>query len=368
VLSAWALGGFLVVLPVGALVLALAGGKANLQRCWGYTIALADQLDQLGGTAKAVEVAGAFVGLLLDQWYIVAAALVSLLLFRARPGVGRWLLLLTPPALWLTATTSPLHASGAVIAYALAAPYLYLFVPAERREDGARLLLWIWAPALLVGAMTAYTSADGFVHAAVGLLPGVVASGLFLAWGLAPLRQGRGTPWPALVGMAAVVLVTLSFQLQFQYGGAGWRDLSAHMGSGPWQGIAVTAAQRDRLDRFAADLAGETSAGDLLLVYPQGAAPYLYWPGEIAANTYQLYVADAASSLPKSTVSYYRRHREAPTLVAHLTQTAGKDAAQLRADCGGLEYPPVLVTPWYALQRKPPSETVEDVLHRLPRL
>ena len=77
-----------------------------------------------------------------------------------------------------------------MIVYALAAPYLYLFVPAERREDGARLLLWIWAPALLVGAMTAYTSADGFVHAAVGLLPGVVASGLFLAWGLAPLAAG----------------------------------------------------------------------------------------------------------------------------------------------------------------------------------
>ena len=132
-----------------------------------------------------------------------------------------------------------------MIAYALAAPYLYLFVPAERREDGARLLLWIWAPALLVGAMTAYTSADGFVHAAVGLLPGMVASGLFLAWGLAPLRQGRGTPWPALAGMAAVVLVTLVFQLQFQYGGAGWRDLSARMGSGPWQGIAVTSGQRD---------------------------------------------------------------------------------------------------------------------------
>ena len=79
-------------------------------------------------------------------------------------------------------------------------------------------------------------------------------------------------------------------------------------------------------------------------------------------------MADAASPLPKSTVSYYRRHREVPTLVAHLTQTAGKTASQLRAECGGLEYPPVLVAPWYALQRKPPSETVEDVLDRLPRL
>ena len=366
-LSAWTLGGALVLVPIAALVLALAG-TANLKRCWHYTIALARQLDQLGGTSKAVEVAAAFVGLLLDQWYIVLAAALSLLLFRARPEVGRWLLLLTPPALWLMATTSSLHAAGAVIVYALAAPYLYLFVPAERREDGARLLLWVWAPALLVGAMTAYTSADGFVQSAVGLLPGLVASGLFLAWGLAPLRRARGAVWPALVGLGAVVLVTLAFQLQFQYGQAGWRDLSVRMTSGPWRGIAVTPAQRAGLDRFAADLAGEARPEDQLLVYPQGAAYYLYWPGEIAANTYQMYVADSQAPLPKATVSYYRRHREVPTLVAHLTETAGKTGAELRAECGGLDYPPVVVAPWYAIQRKPPLETAGDVLGRLPRL
>lgn len=366
-LSAWTLGGAFVVVPAAVLVLVVAG-EANLRRCWDYTIDLARQLDQLGGTSKAVEVAGAFVDLFLEQWYIVAVAVLSLLLFRARPGVGRWLLLLAPPALWLTATTSSLHAAGAVIVYALAAPYLYLFIPPERRESGARLLFWVWAPALLVGAMTAYTSADGFVHSAVGLLPGVVSSGLFLAWGLEPLRRGLRARWPAVVGLAAVVLVTLAFQVQFQFGEAGWRDLSARMASGPWQGIAVTPAQRVRLDRFAADLAGEARPDDQLLIYPQGAAYYLYWPGAIAANTYQMYVEDAQAPLPKATVSYYRRHREAPSLVVHLTQTAGKAEADLRAECGGLEYPPVLVAPWYAIQRKPPSETTSDVLGRLPRL
>ena len=158
--SAWALGGALVVLPVLALVLSLAGVD-NLLRAWDYTLSVARELDQLGGAAKAVEVASAFVALLAGEWYIVVAAAVSLLVYRVRPDVGRWLLLLTPPALWLTATTNGLHTAGAVIVYALAAPYLYLFVPAVRRKDGARLLVWIWVPALLLGAMTAYTSADG---------------------------------------------------------------------------------------------------------------------------------------------------------------------------------------------------------------
>ncbi len=368
-ISAWALGGALTVAPVAVLVLALAG-SANLRRSWDYTISLARHMDQLGGTAKAVEVAGSFAGLLADEWYVVAVAVLSVLVLRFRPRAGRWLLLLTPPALWVAATTSSLHAAGAVILYALAAPYLLLFVPAERREDGARLLLWIWAPAVLVGAMIAYTSADGFVHSAVGLLPGAVASGLFLAWGLSALLPGRGrrVPWPALAGLAGVVLVTLAFQVQFQYGGAGWRDLSARMDSGPWSGIAVTPGQRGRLDLFATDLASEAHPGDELLVYPQGSAYYLYWPGEIAANTYQLYVADAGSPLPKATVSYYRRHRQAPTLVVHLTATAGKTEADLRAESGGLDYPPVLVAPWFAIQRKPPSESTLQVLGRLPRL
>ena len=79
-------------------------------------------------------------------------------------------------------------------------------------------------------------------------------------------------------------------------------------------------------------------------------------------------MADAEAPLPKATISYYRRHREAPTLVVHLTETAGKSAADLNRRVWWRKYPPVLVAPWYAIQRKPASDSVSDVLHRLPRL
>jgi hypothetical protein len=255
-----------------------------------------------------------------------------------------------------------------VIVYALAAPYLYLFLPRERRPDGARLLVCVWAPALLIGAMTAYTSADGFVRAAVGLLSGVVVSGLFLAWGLEPLeRYAGGRLWAAL-GLGAVVAATLAFQVQFQTGGAELTGLDARMHEGPWKGIALSDGQRRLVDAYAADLSRAARPGDRLLAYPQAAAFYLHWPGEIAANTYQLYVDDTTSQLPKSTVSYYRRHREVPTLVAHVVRTRGKSEAELRSESGGLEYPPVVVAPWYALHRKPVGESVDEVLERLPRL
>jgi hypothetical protein len=283
--------------------------------------------------------------------------------------VGRWLLLLAPPALWLTATTGGLRVAGAVIVLALAAPYLYVFVPRERREDGARLLIWIWAPALLLGAMTAYTSADGLERAAVGLFPGVVLSGLFLAWGLQPLRlRPEGAPWPAALGLAILVLATLAMQVQFQHDGVSPGGLSRRMPDGPWRGIAVTEDQRLHLASSARDLARHSAREDLLLAYPEAAAVYLSWPGGIAANTYQLYVARPEDPLPKATVSYYRRHGKVPTLVLRLMPTEGMGTAELTRRLGGFAYPPEVVRPGYVMSRKPSGEALEEVLSRLPRL
>ena len=56
-----------------------------------------------------------------------------------------------------------------------------------------------------------------------------------------------------------------------------------------------------------------------------------------------------------------------PTLVVHLTATAGKSDAELTASCGGLEYPPTLVRPTYTFQRKPLDDTTQEVLDRLPQ-
>jgi hypothetical protein len=253
--------------------------------------------------------------------------------------------------------------------YALAAPYLYLFLPRRRREDGMRLLLCVWAPALLIGAMTAYTSADGLVRAAVGLLSGVVVSGLFLAWGLQPPGRARqGASWIAAAGLMAIVATTLSFQVQFQVGGVSWSDLDTRMDDGPWRGIALTARQGRLLDAFSADLARTARPGDDVLVYPQGAAFYLYWPGGLATNTSQLYVDEPGGELPKATVSYYRRHRRVPTLVVRLAPAGGVPSLPAPDVCGGLGYPAVKTAPDYTFCRRPDATTLDEVLGRLPRL
>jgi hypothetical protein len=157
------------------------------------------------------------------------------------------------------------------------------------------------------------------------------------------------------------------FQFQFQQRDVSYSALTSRFDSGPWWGIKVMPERRRLLDSYAADLHAQALPDDKLLVMYEGSGYYLYWNGDIAANTYWL-VADAKTGqLPQTTISYYRRHRIVPTLVVNLIRTAGMTDAELQAASGGLDYPPVLVRPKYAFQRKPAGESTAEVLARLPR-
>jgi len=370
-LSAWVLGGALVLVPLGLVMLSF--GPSNLVRSWQFTMSGARVLGQLGGASKALVVAQGFWRLLTWRPYLIVAALFIYLVFLRWPRVGRALLAALPVALWLAAQRGQLWASGYVQIYAFMTPYLYLFIPRERRETGARLLIWIWAPAMIAGAMTAYTSAAGYVSSAVGLAPALIASGLFLAWSLEAVgrpstaSKGSAVPWLALAVLTAIVGVTVVFQFQFQQRDVPYGALTSRFDSGPWWGIKVTPERRRLLDGFAVDLHEQALPDDKLFIMYEGSGYYLYWTGEIAANSYWIGPNEETGQLSQTTINYYRRHRIVPTLVVHLIPTAGMTDADLQAACGGLDYPPTLVRPMYAFQRKPADETTAEVLARLPR-
>lgn len=385
-LSFWVLGGVVVLAPVGLLLLSF--GVRNLQRCWAYTLGVARELHQLGGAAKAVDVAQGFWRLLWSRPYLLVAALLVALVYTRWPRLGRALLVLLPLALWFAGQRPMLNASGFVVVYGFLTVYLYLFIPRERRQEGARLLYWVWAPAVIAGAMTAFTSAAGYVASPVGFLPALMAAGVFLAWALeavaAPGRPQaaassetaarRALPapvgaasWLAMAVLVAVLGVLVTFQFEFQQRDVPYSRLTTRFDAGPWWGINVTPERHERLSAFSADLEAQARPGDQLLVFYQACGYYLFWGGPIAANSYWLSQADPLAPLPQATISYYRRHRVVPTLVVHLIPTTGLSDAQLQATCGGLGYPPTLVRPMYAFQRKPPGETTADVLARLPR-
>jgi hypothetical protein len=361
--SAWVLGGVVVLAPLGLVVLSF--GPRNVLRSWDVTMARAHVLHQLGGAPKAYAVAEGFWDFVTWRPYLILAAVVVYLVFMRWPRAGRALLGLAPVALWLVGQRPGMGAAGFVHVYAVLAVYLFLFIPHERREVGAKLLIWIWAPALVAGAMTAYTGAAGYVNASVGLAPAMMVSGVFLAWGL-EATWGRLAAWLPLIVLVAVVGVTFSFQYQFQQGGAARHELTSRFASGPWRGIAVTPERRAFMDGFAADLRDQTEPGDSLVVLYEDSGLYLYWKGPIAANTYWLVQDPKMGGLPQQTISYYRRHRIVPTLAVHLVATEGMSDAALQASCGGLDYPPTLVRPLYAIQRKPAGQSTQDVLAGLP--
>jgi len=372
-LGAWVLGGAGVLLPIGLVIVSF--GLRDLQRCWAYTMGVARSTDQLGGAAKAYEVALGFWRFYWSRPYLIVAALLIFILYRRWPMPGRVLLVTLPLALWLAGQRSMLDAAGFVLVYAALAPYLFLFVPRSRREAGAKLLLWIWAPSMIAGAMTAFTSAAGYLNAPVGFTPALMVSGVFLAWALEavtspePLVSSAASsgrlPWLALVVLVTVVGVTVV--CQFQQRDVAYGESTSRLDSGPWWGIKVTPERRRLMDGFAADLNEQALPEDKLLVMFEGSGYYLYWNGEIAANSYWIGPDAETGQLRQTTISYYRRHRIVPTLVVRLISTAGMSDAELQAACGGLGYPPTLVRPKYAFQRKPADESTAEVLARLPR-
>lgn len=376
-LSFWAVGGAAVLTVTAGVVLSV--GLENVVRSW--TVWSTTQSPtgprQLGGAAKAYDVFQGYWSFFWSRPYLLVAALLVYLVYRRWQRPGRTLLVLLPIALFLAGQRPSLQEAGFAIVYAFLAPYLYLFVPLEKRRVGAQLLIWAWAPAMIAGAIAAFTSAAGFINGFVGVMPALMASGVFLAWALeavvreprserpAPAKTSR-PPWLAFVVLVAIAGVCVVFQFQFQIRDIPRGALTSRFDSGPWWGISVTPERRLLLDAFAADLGAEARSGDGLLVFDQAPGFYLYWKGSIAANTYWMYTG-LDGQFTEPTLSYYRRHRLVPTLVVHLVKTAGMSDAQLQADCAGLDYPPVLVRPVYAFQRKPSDETTAKVLARLPR-
>ena len=372
-LSVWALGGAGVLLPIGLLIMSF--GLRNLQHCWAYTMEVARSADQLGGAAKAYEVALGFWRFYWSRPYLIVAALLIFIVFRRWPIPGRVLLATVPLALWLVGQRSMLDTAGFVLVYAILAPYLFLFVPGARREAGAKLVLWVWAPSMIAGAMTAFTSAAGYLSAPVGFAPALMVSGVFLAWALEavprplPLASGAASsarlPWLALAVLIAVVGVTVAFQ--FQQRELPYRALTTRFDAGPWWGIRATPERRRLLDGFASDLRARSGPHDALPAFSKAGGYYLYWEGEIAANSCSLANSDVLAPLPQATFGYYRRHRIVPTLVVRVLPAARMTDGELQAACGGIDHPPTLVRPTYAFQRKPAGESTAEVLARLPR-
>ncbi len=387
-LIAYALGGA-VPLLIGVALLPLFG-IVNVVRSWRYTREGAGVLHQLGGAGKAFTVARGLLEFLASQPILLAGLVAVYLVYRQRARWGRLLLLLLPVALFMAGERPHVDAAGFVLVYGLLAPYLYLFIPPAQREVGAKMLIWVWAPAMVAAAMTGYTSSAGYVHGATGLYPALVVSALFVAWALlgeatagvggeeaaaqsAAEHHAAGTTrgvWLAFGALTAIVAVVIVFQFQYQAGGVSYGRLTKAVDFGPWKGLRATPASYRFLRQFRGDLAHTAKPGDRLLIYFKAPGLYFFWPGKIATNSALLRGTprgDALAPIPTATVEYWRRRHVVPDVVVHLCPATRLNPATLLR-CGGLEYPAVVVRAAYSVNLRPATQTTAEVLARLPRL
>ncbi len=366
VVSAWALGLSLILIPAGFLLSAF--GVDNLVQCWRYTLVIGRELGQMGGASKAYQVVAGFLGFVWSRPYLLGAAVAAYLIYRWSPSAGRTLLCAVPVGLWFAGSQPGLGTAGFVLTYAALAPYFLLFVPKERRALGARVLIWVWLPTLLTGAMAAYTSSLGYVHASMGVFPGALASALFVAWALETVKPaGARVPWLAIGVLMSILAVSVSFQFRQQ------AQFAAHtterFSEGPWWGLSVPSEEHAFVTRLGDDLAAQARAGDSLLVFYGAPGAYLLWDGDITANSYWIRPGRGGQmgTLPASTLEYFRRHQEVPSLLVHFVNTTDLSREELQEGAGGLDYPVMLVQPRYSIHRKPPAETADDVLEQLDR-
>lgn len=364
-LSSWSLGAAAVLLPIVGVILWLGG--RNLSFCWSFTRATAHEQGQLAGGAKGLGLLRDALDFLISQPFLLVAALAIYLLFRRAPRAGRALLSPLALALFLAGLNQELGSGAFVIAAALATPYLFLFLPQERKEMGARLLLWVWGPAVLAGAIIAYLSSDGYEKFAVGLFPSLLITALFLAWMLETLRGWRprswrtttsaAQPWLALVALSGIVVAALAVQLNSSPQRTANGEPMVRITSGPWRGIFTSAATKGFLAQYEADIHAQYAAGEQLLVIYRNPGLYLPWRGKIAANSASLWSQRQIDPLSPSTVRFFARRSRTPSVVVHLLATSDLTPVQLQAASGGLEYEPVRLRPSYLISRKPTADT-----------
>jgi hypothetical protein len=357
-------GAAALVLAVEA-SLVLSYGLSNVRRCLSASVDGAQKLGQVGGWPKLVKVLQGFWRVLWSRPYFLVGALVLYLIYRRWPRLGRSLLIVLPVALFLGGERDLLKAAGFVIIMAFITPWLFLFLPSGRRRIATVLLLWTTIPAIVAGVVTGWTSAEGYPHAAVGMMPALMVAGVFFCWAFQAAwsdtsastfaSHSRGlSVGVTCLAITALIAITIVYQFQYIARFVPYSQLTAWIDSGPYEGVHTTSQRKAYLEQLAADLASQTTPRDRLLVYQQLPGAYLLWPYRVASNSVWLGSGEETAQLPKSTIEWLRHNRVAPDVVLITVPPGSLSNAQyVKLHGQGLGYSVSLRRADYVLLRRP---------------
>jgi hypothetical protein len=336
---AW-LGGSLLI-GVAVLPILLGPGPDNLGDCISYMRSLGVHG---GGIRKLVTMARGFVGYCPNLPAVLGLAALILVTGRSRPGLCRWFLLLLPLAFFplQPASTSSLQFLDYWI---LLAPCLLPFV---RNQQQARvLLLAVWLPSALGGAITAWTSASGYRNAAVGGFAAALVSTVLWGFALQELhrrsdRSASMKPGPAFLRVQWLPpVLVLAVLLCFQLAGRGLYlddplpQLRSRVDAGPFRGLYTTRWKKEYLATFSEDLARVERPGRSVLIYNEFSAGYLLTRMRPAARTVWVLSLQHYPRQKRSLLVEYCSSRRPPDVVVRMKTTPYRTTL-----CVPVVYPP----------------------------
>ncbi len=368
----YALGALFVLSVWGAVMLII--GIDNVSHAFAFNREMA------AGAAGAASAASKLKEVLLigpANWAgrVAPAALLAIVAIvagRKRSRLRRWCLGLIPVAglcLLATGDQSPLlsvpfyrsvvlYWTGpfcfwSVLYIILLALYAWLVALYELEPSDSRRCLFLWGlvPALCAGVVTAYSSANGFVSAWVGLAPSVliacVATGLAARSSPAPPPRPRAAALLRLTPVVAVLVAGLLFQWTAAYVEGPMLQLTARVQTGPYRGLFTTPQRRASVQTLAADLGAFTTPTDRILFLQPSPGDYLLSAARPAGPSVWLQDADTNPAI----LAWYQKTGRTPSVVVDQRAETGAPLQQ-RLSLWGCVYVPVCARDAYVIFRR----------------
>lgn len=308
-----AYAGGVALIGVGLVVFFAVVGFGNVLAAAAYTRSLSGYAGGAGKFALMLQQVGRSI-----RWLRVGGA--ALLLFAV--GLGehiagervRWLLLLVPLPL-LAGTTLPITVRSLSFVILFGA-FATLLLPLARRGGPRMTRLWAWGavPALVAGAVTGYTSTNGFMNVGIGILPAVVVSGVLLAVSLDAGKALRGAALVAVLGFAAATLV------YFQWGVV-FHDIAVvqetgYVTAGPYRGMHTSSWRTHDVAELLADVRTYSKPGESILFF--NGMPWGYMFSTLRPDTNAVWLSMSDERVPaakNATMAYLRRMGTLPDVV-----------------------------------------------------
>ncbi len=310
-LWAYLLGGLVVGAPLAAYLFGVVG-LGNVLAAWRF---MSSQSGYGGAGDKLPKLAGDIASVPISRVLVIPGlVLLGLAMWRWGERARPWLLLSPLMMLVVFGTALSPRTLGFVFFFCVLGIFLYFHTARDALARG--LLVWALLAPLFAGAVTAYSSTNGFMNAGIGAYPAVFAATAMLALAVTrPDKAEAGMDTTRLrVTLGVVCALSVLLGLTWSTWAAVYNDesvprLTAVTPIGPYARLLTTPSQVKVMRQLQADLASHLRPGDRVLFFDEFPSGYLFTSARPDTNTLWLTASGVPGAAPeKATLAYLARN------------------------------------------------------------